>query len=283
MDADTLLTGVSDDIMAMTAAGGRIANDAAELSARVRSGQGTVGRFFADDQLYREATELTGEARATVQNLRRVTEQAARAIDAAGEQRGAVSAIAGNLQTTLVSTQTAMTNLAEATEAMKHNFLLRGFFKNRGYFSLSELSSLEYRQGALEREGRRALRIWVPASRLFETSAEGLVVLTDEGRARLDSAMGEFLKYREARADRGRGPRAGPGRGGAVPDLPHPRGRGARLPRPEVRARPHRDRPDGAWRGASGGPASAWMGRHRPGGVRGPAADRPAVTETTHL
>jgi len=197
VDADTLLTRVSDDVVRITAAGGRIANDAAELSARVRTGQGTVGRLFADDQLYRQATQLTAEARATVENLRRLSERAAKAIEAAGAQSGTVTAIAGNLQTTLVSTQTAMTNLAEATEAMKHNFLLRGFFKRRGYFNLSELSPIDYRQGVLEQEGRKALRIWLPASGLLEANAPGLAVLTDRGREQLDSAMGAFLKYRE--------------------------------------------------------------------------------------
>lgn len=198
VDADMLLTRVSDDVVAITSAGGRIANDAAALSARVRAGEGTVGRLFADDQLYRQATQLTSEARATVENLRKLSAQAARAIESAGAQSGAVSALAGNLQNTLTSTQTAMTNLAEATEAMKHNFLLRGFFRRRGYFNLAELSPIDYRRGALEEGNRRALRIWVPADRLFEQTAQGLAVLTDTGRAQLDSAMGEFLKYREA-------------------------------------------------------------------------------------
>jgi len=198
VDADTLLTRVSDDVGAITAAGSRIANDAAEMSARVRAGQGTVGRLFADDQLYKEATSLTAEARATVENLRRLSERAAKAIEAAGAQSGTVSALAGNLQSTLLSTQTAMTNLAEATEAMKHNFLLRGFFKRRGYFNLSELSPIDYRQGVLEQEGRKALRVWVPASSLFDPSTPGLAVLTERGREQLDSAMGTFLKYREA-------------------------------------------------------------------------------------
>ena len=29
---------------------------------------------------------------------------------------------------------------AENMEALKHNFLLRGFFKDRGYFNLAEIS-----------------------------------------------------------------------------------------------------------------------------------------------
>lgn len=196
-DANVLLTRVSDDVIAITTAGGRIAADASALSTRVREGQGTVGRLFADDQLYREATALTGEARATLENLRRLSEQATRAINAAGNQTGAVTALAGNLQQTLVTTQAAMTNLTEATEALKRNFLLRGFFRQRGYFNLSELGPAEYRRGSLEQGGRRALRIWIPASAVFEQTKDGPEVLTEDGTARLESAMGEFLKYRE--------------------------------------------------------------------------------------
>jgi phospholipid/cholesterol/gamma-HCH transport system substrate-binding protein len=198
IDADTLLTRVTDDVVEITQAGSRIAKDAAGLSARVRAGEGTVGRLFADDELYREATNLTAEARATVENLRRLSERAARVLETAGEQSGTVANLAGSLQTTLASTEAAMTNLTEATEALKHNFLLRGFFKRRGYFNLAELSPIDYRQGALEQEGRKALRIWVPAALLFEKTTPGLAVLTDTGRERLDSAIGEFLKYREA-------------------------------------------------------------------------------------
>jgi outer membrane protein OmpA-like peptidoglycan-associated protein len=39
------------------------------------------------------------------------------------------------------------------------------------------------------------LRIWVAAAVLFETDAKGAERLTDDGRARLDSAMSEFVRY----------------------------------------------------------------------------------------
>jgi outer membrane protein OmpA-like peptidoglycan-associated protein len=39
------------------------------------------------------------------------------------------------------------------------------------------------------------LRIWAGAAVLFERDAEGRETLTESGRARLDSAMAEFVKY----------------------------------------------------------------------------------------
>jgi hypothetical protein len=38
--------------------------------------------------------------------------------------------------------------LAENMDAMKHNFLLRGFFKGRGYYDLAQMSPGDYRKGA---------------------------------------------------------------------------------------------------------------------------------------
>jgi hypothetical protein len=51
-----------------------------------------------------------------------------------------------NIRESLTNANAAAANLADATEALKHNFLTRGFFKNRGYYSLAELSPDEYRQ-----------------------------------------------------------------------------------------------------------------------------------------
>src|ERR1700676_4813634 len=37
----------------------------------------------------------------------------------------------------------AATNLSESTEALKHNFLVRGFFKNRGYENAGDLTKYQ--------------------------------------------------------------------------------------------------------------------------------------------
>jgi len=36
--------------------------------------------------------------------------------------------------------------MAEGTEALKHNFLLRGFFNRRGYYELAHMPVDKYRQ-----------------------------------------------------------------------------------------------------------------------------------------
>jgi hypothetical protein len=89
----------------------------------------------------------------------------------------------------------AMAGLADNMEALKHNILLRGFFRDRGYFDLSRLSAAEYRKGALTNGGaRREVRVWLGSSVLFAPPGpNGERRLTDDGKARLDSAIAPYL------------------------------------------------------------------------------------------
>jgi phospholipid/cholesterol/gamma-HCH transport system substrate-binding protein len=106
-----------------------------------------------------------------------------------------VQGLTGDLQHTLASARDAMADLAENTEALKHSFLFRGFFNRRGYFDLEDVTPEQYRRGALEKGNRKALRIWIGDGVLFEHDASGTERLSDGGRARIDSAMSEFVKY----------------------------------------------------------------------------------------
>jgi hypothetical protein len=80
-------------------------------------------------------------------------------------------------------------------EAMKHNFLLRGYFNRRGYYDLDAISPAEYRKGVLENGKRKAMRIWLADAVLFQAGPDGAPSLTEDGRARIDSAMATYLKY----------------------------------------------------------------------------------------
>jgi phospholipid/cholesterol/gamma-HCH transport system substrate-binding protein len=69
-----------------------------EVSAKIDSGQGTVGALVNDKQLYNNLEQTTA-----------------------------------SMQTTMQQAQVGVTAFSENMEAMKHNFLLSGFFKKRGY------------------------------------------------------------------------------------------------------------------------------------------------------
>jgi outer membrane protein OmpA-like peptidoglycan-associated protein len=76
------------------------------VSAKIDSGQGTVGALVNDKQLY--------------QNLEQTT---------------------GTLNATMLQAQTGVTDFQENMEALKHNFLLSGYFKKRGYEDSNKLAA----------------------------------------------------------------------------------------------------------------------------------------------
>lgn len=194
-DADQLINDIGGPVRTIATSGAKIAADIQGLADGVREGRGTVGHFFVDDELYRRANAVAADAEQTAANLREATDSAKRLLESVRKQGGPAQGLTSDLRVTLDKAQQALANLAENTEALKHNWFFSGYFKRRGYYSLGDISPEEYRKGAIEQSGRTKLRIWLDASMLFVTQPDGKRVLADEARARLDSAMGDFLKY----------------------------------------------------------------------------------------
>jgi phospholipid/cholesterol/gamma-HCH transport system substrate-binding protein len=194
-DAQTLMNDAGKDVRAIMASGQKITNDLNVLVSDVRAGRGTVGRLMRDDSLYRNAQKIAAQAEKTVATLREASEQARAAIADFRGEGGPLKGVTGDLQQTLALAREAMGDLAENTEALKRNFFFRGFFNNRGYFDLTDVSVDQYRQGVLETKDRHPYRVWAASSVLFEVDAAGGEKLSDTGRARLESAMAPFLKY----------------------------------------------------------------------------------------
>jgi phospholipid/cholesterol/gamma-HCH transport system substrate-binding protein len=76
------------------------------VSAKIDSGKGTVGALVNDKQLYANLEQTTATLHATMQQA-----------------------------------QTGVTDFQENMEALKHNFLLSGYFKKRGYEDADELKA----------------------------------------------------------------------------------------------------------------------------------------------
>jgi phospholipid/cholesterol/gamma-HCH transport system substrate-binding protein len=90
------------------------------ISAKIDGGKGTAGALVNDKQLY--------------SNLERTT---------------------NTMNATMLQAKAGVTDFQENMEAMKHNFLLRGYFKNRGYEDSDELAKNEIErlpQGAPTKE-----------------------------------------------------------------------------------------------------------------------------------
>jgi phospholipid/cholesterol/gamma-HCH transport system substrate-binding protein len=81
------------------------------VSEKIDKGDGTVGALINDRSLYNNIDQTSATLNQT----------------------------ASEAKTTVASAQKGITDFQENMEALKHNFLLRGYFKNRGYEDESEL------------------------------------------------------------------------------------------------------------------------------------------------
>ena len=101
---------------------------------------------------------------------------------------------ADNVRQSLSNVNLATSNMAEDTEALKHGFLFRGFFKRRGYYSLANLKADEYRSN----RGFAAVtnpRAWLDKPDLFENQPDRSEELSPAGKAKIDEAMAKFGEW----------------------------------------------------------------------------------------
>ena len=195
LTAQSLIDDVGDDAKAILVSSSKVANDLQTMVAGLREGRGTVGKLLTDDAIYQSAKKMAADAQAAVANVREASAQAKAAIASLQGQDGPVQGLSADLQQTLDSTRDAMADMAETTEALKRNFLVRGYFTRRGYFDLADVTVQDYRHGVLETKERRAVRLWIKSGLLFEKDEKGVERLSSDGRVRIDSAMSQFVRY----------------------------------------------------------------------------------------
>ena len=96
-----------------------------------------------------------------------------------------------NIRDTLSNVNDATANITEDTEALKHGFLFRGYFKKRGYYSMAQLAPDKYRQDKSFVNPKNT-RVWIKAADLFEPKQGEAEVLSKAGKARIDAAIVEL-------------------------------------------------------------------------------------------
>ena len=155
----------------------QMSKDLSEIIARVNRGEGSIGKLLVDDELYKHATDLTMEADQSLKSVTSEFNQVTDLFDRLGEGVGSVvarvdstvadlySVIAAvkegkgvlgemlvkgssfdstfrqsmsNLEKTTVDARLAASRLAENMEALKHNWLFKSYFENRGYWDKAE-------------------------------------------------------------------------------------------------------------------------------------------------
>jgi phospholipid/cholesterol/gamma-HCH transport system substrate-binding protein len=226
---DQIIAAAQAPFNKFTAAASQMSEDVGAIIARVKAGEGTLGKLVNDDAIYNSVSASAKEVEQALANLRQtstdVTELVSRfksgevpadfertmknvsesseriKVLVAGFQPlpGGGEGIAGDLRATLGSAREAMFDLAENLEALKHSFFFRGFFKDRGFYDLDSLSPVEYQSKEFEKNVTKE-RAWVRQDELFLVKANGSEELSDPGRKKLDAMMANFLRFTKDRA-----------------------------------------------------------------------------------
>jgi phospholipid/cholesterol/gamma-HCH transport system substrate-binding protein len=135
-----------------------------------------------------QSRDLASKAQAILQNVQAMSEQLNQTIKGALAPDNMGEDGATNIRETLSNLNRGTANLAEDTEALKHEFFFRGFFKKRGFYDLEQLSSADYLK-ACQRQNACGSRTWLDAANLFATGSNGTVQLVETGRYAIDSAV----------------------------------------------------------------------------------------------
>ncbi len=154
-----------------------ITKDLADISNRVNSGQGTIGKLLVDDELYNSANSLTKTADSSLNAITHELNKVTALFDSLG---GGVEKVVSNINNVVIKADTIIDNikkgkgllggmlmengrydtlfnstivdiektaadarlsasrLAENMEALKHNWLFKSYFENRGYWDKAE-------------------------------------------------------------------------------------------------------------------------------------------------
>ena len=96
-----------------------------------------------------------------------------------------------NIRDSLSNTSTATANVADETEAAKHNFLLRGFFVHRGYYDLTGISPDKYRKDRLF-TNQANYRVWLSGAELFQKNSNDEEELSPRGKTLMANALAQY-------------------------------------------------------------------------------------------
>jgi phospholipid/cholesterol/gamma-HCH transport system substrate-binding protein len=154
-----------------------LTKDLSEIVARVNRGEGSIGKLLVDEQLYEDATHLTKKAgeslesitdevqeltdlfnqlgkgvETVVNNVNAVVSELDTIVVGVKQGKGALGSMlvegssfdsvftsaVENIEKTTYDARLAASRLAENMEALKHNWLFKSYFENRGYWDKAE-------------------------------------------------------------------------------------------------------------------------------------------------
>ena len=201
-------------------------NNANALVTSIQNGKGAVGMLLTDQQTATAVKSAVGNAQQAAVNLNQVVVQAKQVMsdfqsrdlfakaedtlnnakdvswqlaqtsqqvrltltDALGPDRSGENA-ADNIMETFSNINLATANMADDTEALKHEFFFRGFFKKRGFYSLIDLTPDQYRSNPYF-NSQKNQRAWLNAADSFGKDSNGNEVLSADGEQQIDQVIG---------------------------------------------------------------------------------------------
>ncbi len=168
-----------------------LTKDFSEIFAKVNQGKGSIGKFVNDEQLYKSAVNVTqsadksmntitkrldeisdiivntsgslksivGNVDVTINDLRNILSNVKNGEGVLGKlisdkkMADSISSVIHNLVKTSDQTRIATSSLAENMEALKHNWLFKSYFEERGYWSQSEYEkAIDLQLGELKKQ-----------------------------------------------------------------------------------------------------------------------------------
>jgi phospholipid/cholesterol/gamma-HCH transport system substrate-binding protein len=185
-----------------------------DVAADLKAGRGVAGMLLRDAALEAQVRGAVDHAQQATANLSHATGQADNLVSElnsrqipqkAGEAMDKVHEIiyevakpdnlgmsaGANIRESLTNANTATLNLADASEALKHNFFLRGFFQRRGYYNLTDISPEKYRNDRAFTNPAN-YRVWLSGSELFQNGVNGEEELSASGKEILKAAVTEY-------------------------------------------------------------------------------------------
>ena len=146
---------------------------------------------IASRQFPQKVDDTMASAKSAAANLDATAQQVHQTIAEATDpdEQGVTAGV--NIRESLSNANATTANMADDTEALKHNFFFRGFFHHRGYYNLVHIDPDKYRKDTLFTSSSD-YRAWVPANELFQHNSNGVEELTSQGKTVLNHAVAEY-------------------------------------------------------------------------------------------
>lgn len=227
-NANGLLTSLSGNLNTTLATAQTTMTNVNDVVVSIKRGDGTAGMLLRDPKLADSIRESINNTQAATKNLQQISTNAnalltdiqsrafpqkidetlASVKDTTTRVNGTTQDIqkmvgemvapdelgtgAGtNLREAISNMNSAAGNLTDDTEALKHNFLTRGFFRKRGYYSLTGIAPDTYRKDSAFASAKNA-RLWLEPGNLFVRNSKGEDELTPQGKASIDQAIAQY-------------------------------------------------------------------------------------------